>query len=199
MKTVLLINGHEYYEFSKGQYNSELFKVQEEMLSKYFNVIKTVVNDGYNIKEEQEKFKQADFIIFQFPIYFFNVPAALKKYMDTVYAYGVFFEGGSDNPDLYGFTNGLMTGKKYMLSVTSNAPEQAYGNPKGFFQGKDLEDFLFSIHKTHQFCGMESIKSFSANNVIKNPQLEKDVKALRKHLDENIIEPYAVWGSSCNK
>ena len=141
---------------------------------------------------------------FQFPIYWFSAPALFKKYMDEVYAYGVFFGMGSesnnsDKPQKYGFSNGLMNGKKYMLSITTNAPEEAYGDPDGFFEGKDLEEFLFNIHKTHQFCGMEPLKSFAANNVIKEPQPEQHIKELEKHLDATIVEPFSVWGSSCNK
>jgi modulator of drug activity B len=196
MKNILLINGHEFYEFAKGQYNQTLFEVQEEILSKHFNVTKTVIEHGYDALEEQAKFKEADLVIFQFPIYWFSTPAALKKYIDVVYAYGVFFGMGSEasetgKPLKYGFSNGLMQGKKYMLSVTTNAPKEVFGDKEGFFEGRDLEDFLFNIHKTNQFCGMTPLKSFAANNVIKDPQPEAHSEALVAHLTSTIITPFA--------
>ena len=204
MKQIHLVNGHEYYEFAQGKYNQTLFDVHERVLGKHFKLTKTNINDGYDVVKEQENFKNADLVIFQFPIYWFSAPALFKKYMDEVYAYGVFFGMGSesnnsDKSQKYGFSNGLMNGKKYMLSITTNAPKEAYGDPDGFFEGKDLEEFLFNIHKTHQFCGMEPLKSFAANNVIKEPQPKQHIKELEKHLDATIVEPFSVWGSSCNK
>ena len=202
MKNILLINGHEYYEFAKGQYNQTLFEVHEQVLGRHFTLSKTIIENGYDVAREQEKFKQADLIIFQFPIYWFGPPALLKKYFDTVYGYGVFFGMGSEanssgQPQKYGFGNGLMNGKKYMLSITTNAPANALNDPDGFFEGKDLEAFLFNIHKTQQFCGMEPLKSFAANNVIKNPQPQQHQQALTAHLNNTVLAPYAVLGTNC--
>ncbi|EAY27406.1 modulator of drug activity B [Microscilla marina ATCC 23134] len=196
MKNILLINGHEFYEFAKGQYNQTLFKVHEDILSKQFNITKTIIEDGYDIAEEQEKFKRADIIVFQFPVYWFGMPAALKKYIDVVYAYGVFFGMGNESSQAgeqpkYGFSNGLMPGKKYMLSITTNAPNEVFNDEDGFFEGKDLEGFLFNVHKTHQFCGMTPLKSFAADNVIKNPQPEAHSKDLEVHLKSTIVTPFA--------
>lgn len=181
MKRVLLINGHEPYAFAEGRFNQTMFDEIENQLKDNFEITKTIIKDGYNPEEEQEKFKQADVIIFQFPIYWFSAPALMKKYIDEVYAHGVFFGMGEEGKK-YGYGNGMMNGKKYMFSITANSPAYAYNDNEGFFEGKSLDESLFHMHKTNEFCGMESIESFGAFNVIKEPQAENDLQRLKEHM-----------------
>lgn len=75
-------------------------------LSEKYEVKKTVVADGYQIPEEHEKFKWADAVIYQTPVYWFSVPALFKKYIDEIYEYGLFYQGSED----YG-RGGLFTDK----------------------------------------------------------------------------------------
>ena len=186
MKNVLLINGHEPYDFAKGEFNSTMYAEIEKTLADKVNIEKTIIKEGYSVEEEQAKFKKADLIIFQFPIYWFSMPAMMKKYLDTVYGYGVFF-GMGDAEAKYGYGNGMMQGKKYMLSITSNAPQEAFNNKDQFFEGLSIEQFLMNIHKVNEFCGMEALPSFAAYNVIKNPQIELDIQRIQEHLKNEVL------------
>lgn len=182
MKKVLLINGHEPFAFAEGRYNQTMFDEIENQLKNDFEITKTIIKDGYEPEKEQQKFKDADVIIFQFPSYWFSAPAMMKKYIDTVYAYGVFFGMGEEGGE-YGYSNGMMNGKKYMFSITANSPENAYNaGEKSFLEGKSLDEAFFHLHKTNQFCGMEALESFGAFNVIKDPQPEKDLARLKEHI-----------------
>lgn len=93
MNNILIINGHEYYPYSQGKLNKTLFDEIVSNLSEKFNIKTTVVQGGYDVNEEQEKFKWADAIIFQSPIYWFSFPTMFRRYFDEVYQYGVIFEG----------------------------------------------------------------------------------------------------------
>ncbi len=55
------------------------------VLGENHHVKTTTIQDGYNIKEEQDKFLWADVVIYQTPIYWFSVPGLFKTYMDEVY------------------------------------------------------------------------------------------------------------------
>jgi modulator of drug activity B len=180
MKNILVINGHEYYEFAKGQLNKTLFDQMVTTLSDKYEVKTTVVQEGYNIEEEHEKFKWADAIIYQTPMYWFSLPALFKKYIDEVYAYGVFFGGPEEK---YG-EGGLMKGKKYMFSTTWNAPEYALNDSDMMFKGEGIERALEHLHNMQKYTGMEPLKSFGAHDVIKNPDIEKYTSELARHLDE---------------
>ncbi|WP_046227312.1 NAD(P)H-dependent oxidoreductase [Paenibacillus dauci] len=182
MNNILIINGHEHYVYSQGRLNKTLFDELIANLSGKFNIQTTVVQEGYDVKEEQEKFKWADVIIFQTPIYWFSLPTMFRRYFDKVYEYGVIFQGA----EKYG-QGGLLQGKKYMFSTTWNAPESEYNNPEGFFKGKDLEGTLEHLHYTQRFAGMEPLASFGIHDVISNPDIEKFTAQLRSHLNKVFV------------
>ncbi len=57
MKKILIVNGHQYHERSKGEYNRTLIKTAADFLARNeFFIKKTVVDDGYDIQTEIEKF-----------------------------------------------------------------------------------------------------------------------------------------------
>jgi len=179
MENILIINGHEKYGSTGGELNRTLVDCMASLLSEKNSVKTTIIQNGYNIEEEQQKFIGADIVIYQTPIYWFSVPGLLKTYMDEVYAYGLFFKGA----DQYG-RGGLLSGKKYMLSTTWNAPERAFNDPTQFFKGDGLEGALSHLHRAHEFLGMQPLKSFACYDVIKNPEIDKFVSELEAHLKD---------------
>ena len=178
MKTILLILGKETSQFAKGQFNQGLFDAAIHFLQDNYDVITTIIEEGYNPPNEINKFNKADIVIYQYPVYWFMIPAAMKKYMDEVYQYGEFF-GYSDGP--YG-SGGLMTGKQIMFSTTWNAPATVFGDKRGFFEGANVDDLLYPIRKAHTFCGFEELPHFSCHDVISNPQFEQDKARYLTHL-----------------
>ena len=186
MKTLLLILGKETNEFAKGNYNQSLFEIAVETLKENHKILTTIVEDGYDVPEEIAKFKQADTVIFQYPVYWFMMPSTLKRYLDNVYAYGEFFafSGGK-----YG-SGGLMKGKKFMLSTTWNAPIEVFNNesPNSFFEGRSAEEVLLPMRKSQEYCGLEELPSFSCHNIVKNPQLQSDKERYIRHLTRVFID-----------
>ncbi|KAK3092827.1 hypothetical protein FSP39_007675 [Pinctada imbricata] len=74
-----------------------------------------------DIVSEQEKLKTADLVIFQFPMYWFSVPAILKGWFDKVFAGGVTHAYPANV-----YENGFMKGKKALLSFTTGGPQSMY-------------------------------------------------------------------------
>ncbi|WP_304408176.1 NAD(P)H-dependent oxidoreductase, partial [Helicobacter japonicus] len=72
--------------------------------------------------------------------------------------------------------------KKYMFSLTWNAPLEAFTEPNGFFEGVGVEGVYFHLHKAHQFMGMSALPTFICNDVVKNPQVEQYIKDYEAHL-----------------
>jgi len=195
MNNALLINGHQRYEgFAEGKLNRTLTEAAEAFLTeKGYSVKTTVVDTGYDIAEEHEKYPWADIVIVQTPVYWMSVPYIFKKYIDEVFTSAVgkvlWQDDGRTRTDpskKYG-SGGLMQGKQYMISTTWNAPTEAFGDPDQFFQGKDVDDVFFWLHKNFQFFGMEAIPSFSCHDVLKNADIENDLARYRKHLEQVII------------
>jgi modulator of drug activity B len=178
MKTLLLILGKETNDFAKGAYNQGLFDAAVETLKDSHEVLTTVIEDGYGVPGEIAKFKKADAVIYQYPVYWFMMPSSLKRYMDEVYAYNDFF-AFNDGP--YG-TGGLMKGRKFMLSTTWNAPLEAFNDPDGFFEGRSVADVLLPMRKDQEYCGLQELPHFSCHDIVKAPRFEADRERYVRHL-----------------
>lgn len=192
MKKVLIINAHQFYEgISSGGLNKALINIiHEEMEKLGYNVQHTAIEQGYDINEEVQKHLWADVIILQSPVYWFGSPWIYKKYVDEVFTAGMmagsFISGDGrtrEDPSKQYGSGGKMQGKKYMLSLTWNAPREAFGDGEQIlFQGKTVDDVFVLNTANYTFCGVEVLPSFSCHDVLKNPQVDTDIERLRDHL-----------------
>jgi modulator of drug activity B len=182
-QTVLIINGAQARGVAQGLLNKTLFELAKAELQSHYQVLETTIAEGYQIREEQEKFKQADVVIFQYPVFWFSVPGALKTYLDDVYEHGVFFTGS----DRYG-EGGLLQGKRYLLSTSWNAPHDVFSGKDAFFDGRAMDEVLLGMHKTQAYIGMSPLKSFGAFDVVGNPQLDFQRAAWRQHLQTELLD-----------
>ena len=186
MQNILIVNAHEYHDIAKGDYTRALVKTAQNYFEAHNKIVKnTVLQDGFNGDEEIEKLLWADLVIFQFPKYWMHIPALFKKYLDhglTNSAYGkLYAHDGRNDGGAYG-TGGLMQGKKYMFSITMNAPSEAFDDDKAFFEGKSVDDLFFPLHKTFQFLGYTPLETFVCHDIMGNPKLHDDLTRLEKHL-----------------
>ncbi len=195
-KNVFIINGHQYWEISKGELNASLVDFAKNQLEQNdFAVQTSHIDDVYDVEQEIDKFVWADFIIFQTPVYWFSIPWGFKKYIDEVYmaGRGKLFEGDGrtrQDPNIKYGSGGLMQGKKYMLSTTWNAPLEAFTDDQQIFEGRDVDDVFFYFHKAQQFMGMSHLPAFACYDVLKNPCIEDDFERYKIHLAKE-FEPHA--------
>lgn len=134
-------------DFSQRQ-NTEQFNPMMEQV----NAVGTG-SLSQDIKDEVEKIKWADMIIFQFPVWWTSPPAILKGWFDRVFLPGVVHNIAEGKM----YDTGLLRGKKAMLSFTTGAPKEVYSSegPHG-----DLNDiFKFITHNILEVTGLEVIPS----------------------------------------
>ena len=193
MKKVLILNGHQYYDVvAKGELTQHYIDTANDFFLKNgFEVKHTHIEKGYNVEEECQKFEWADYVLFQYPVYWMGVPWITKKYFDETFTQGRHYtsDGRSRNDEskTYG-TGGLLKGKKYMLSVTYNCPTSEFDNPKGFFDGLSLDEAHVATHKTFQFCGLEPLKTYSVHDIFKGDlDLKKELEKFEAVLTENFL------------
>ena len=191
MSNIFIINAHEYYPFSEGRLNNTLVeKALETLANKGHQARTTTMKEDYNVASELEKHQWADAIILQTPVNWMGVPWSFKKYMDTVYSAGMdgtLCDGDGrtrrDPNKQYG-SGGTLAGKRYMLSLTFNAPKEAFDDGDQYlFQGKSVDDLLFPMHMNFRFFGMEAIETFSCHDVMKNPDIANDLVRFEAHLN----------------
>ncbi|ROM29959.1 NADPH:quinone oxidoreductase [Pseudomonas protegens] len=190
MSNVLIINGAKPFQFAKGELNNMFATLATEHLTALgHSVSTTVVDASYSVDEEIQKIANSDVIIYQMPGWWMGEPWVVKRYIDEVFSagHGVLYasdgRSSSDASKKYG-SGGLLQGKKYMLSLTWNAPLEAFDDPEQFFHGVGVEGVYLHFHKANQFLGLEALPTFVANDVVKNPQIEQDIANYRRHLDQ---------------
>ena len=90
MKKVLILNGHQYYDMvAKGELTQHFIdKANDFFIKNGFEVKLTNIENGYNVEEECEKFEWADYILFQYPVYWMGLPWIAKKYIDETFTQG---------------------------------------------------------------------------------------------------------------
>jgi NAD(P)H dehydrogenase (quinone) len=99
------------------------------------------------IESEIGKIEWCDLMIWQFPLWWFGLPAALKGWIDRVLAMGRAYGGGRI------YQSGVFRGKRALLALTTGGPEEAYR--KGAFNG-DIAGILRPIHRGMlQFVGFD--------------------------------------------
>ncbi len=192
MKTVFIINGHMPSPYEKGRLNRTLVDIADRCFQeKGYTVLHTAMGDDYDVSDELEKHQKADVILLQTPVHWMGLPWGTKKYIDEIYSAGMsgqFSDGDGrtrkDSSRHYG-SGGTLVGKQYMLSLTFNAPKEAFQDPAQYlFQGKSVDDLFFPTHMNFRFFGMTPLETFVCYDVLKNPDIEADFKRFRAHLDQ---------------
>ena len=90
-----------------------------------------------DIAAEQAKLTRADLVIFQFPVWWFGMPAILKGWADRVFARGFAYLPGRK------YDTGMFKGKRAMLAATTGTSEDTYA-PDGI--DGDILTVFWPIH-----------------------------------------------------
>ncbi|MEL7449486.1 MAG: NAD(P)H-dependent oxidoreductase, partial [Pseudomonadota bacterium] len=167
-------------------------RASTQLAHKGYTVRNQNVVDDWNVEEELKLHQWADVILLQTPVNWMGVPWRFKQYMDEVYSAGM---GGQlcngdgrsrSNPASQYGAGGTLTGKKYMLSLTFNAPREAFDDDAQYlFQGRDVDDLFFPMHMNFRFFGMQPLATFACYDVLKDPQIDDDFRRFDAHIDEH--------------
>ena len=127
--------------------NPEFFKYQSEQV----NACKTNSFTD-DLKTEMDKLVWCDLLIFNFPLWWFGLPAILKGWVDRVFAMGLVY---GDGRGVYG--NGTFKEKTAFVTMTTGGPEIAYTSTSN----GDPAVILFPIHHgMFYFAGMTVLPPF---------------------------------------
>ncbi|MEE6500308.1 hypothetical protein FKM82_003736, partial [Ascaphus truei] len=131
-----------------------------------------------DIVEEQRKLEAADLVIFQFPLYWFGLPALLKGWVERVFAVGFAYSYQTM------FSTGPFQKKKALLSFTTGAPETMF-SPKGL--NGDISVILWPMQNGMlNFCGFQVLAPQISYAVahIPHPARAQILEGWRKCLDK---------------
>ena len=190
MSNILIVNGAKQFAHSNGELNDTLTALANNVLCELGHTVQISRADSdYEIQAEIQKYVWADVVIYQMPGWWMGAPWTVKKYIDDIFTEGhgtLYASDGrsrSDAAKKYG-SGGLIHDKKYMLSLTWNAPMEAFTEQDQFFHGVGVDGVYLPFHKANQFLGMQSLETFIVNDVIKAPEVEAYMAQYREHLTQ---------------
>lgn len=129
--------------------DSSCFRYQREQIHAHKNGLFTP-----ELKEEMDKLLWADFVLFQFPLWWFSLPAILKGWVDRVFAMGFSYDVGAS------YDQGFFPRKRGMLALTTGAPQQTYA-PGG--RNGDIAEILMPVNRGMlHYLGLEVLPAFIA-------------------------------------
>ncbi len=110
-----------------------------------------------DVQAEIEKVKAADFLLLQFPMWWYSMPAILKGWVDRVLAYKVAYGLGE------WWDNGPFKGRRAMISITTGVSATAF-YPDG--RNGDIERLLWPMTAgTLRICGYDVLPPYIAYSV----------------------------------
>lgn len=129
--------------------NPDYFNLQREQTAAYDKG--TLASD---IAAEIERLKRADLVIFQFPVWWFGMPAILKGWADRVFARGFAYLPGRK------YDTGMFKGKLAMIAATTGTSADTYA-PDGI--DGDILTVLWPIHNgLLRYSGFDVLPPFIA-------------------------------------
>ena len=97
---------------------------------------------GFDVAAEQRLLVEHDTIVWQFPWYWYSVPAVLKQWMDEVLTYGFAYGSGGD----------ALHGKTLQVVTSTGGPDESYRT--GGYNRFTMTDLMRPIDATAHLCGM---------------------------------------------
>lgn len=131
-----------------------------------------------DVRSEQEQVESHGNLVFQFPIFWFNCPPLLKKWLDDVLTYGWGYGSSSDNQ---------MKNRKVALAVSTGIRRKEY-SLDGKYQ-YSLKQLLTPFETTFRYCNAD-YRSFFAVYGIEGDEASsvEDNRPATEVLDERAEE-----------
>ena len=106
-----------------------------------------------DVQREIARLERADLVVFQFPIWWHGHPAMLKGWFDRVLVNRGIYTSSMR------YDRGYFRGRKAVCSVTTGAPEIAFGPGS---RGGDIDRILWSTHYSLHYIGFHVLPAFVA-------------------------------------
>ncbi|WP_066756209.1 NAD(P)H-dependent oxidoreductase [Crocinitomix algicola] len=162
MKKILIINGHpdkESYNYALADaYINGAKKAGAEVRQINIADLKFNPNLAYGYRKRTnhepdlvdslEKIKEADHLVWVFPMWWYGYPALMKGFIDRVFLPGLTFDYVKGSP----FPKGLLKNKTARIIITSDTP---YWYNKLFMGNPTINQFKKG---TLKFCGIKPVK-----------------------------------------
>lgn len=138
------------------------------------NIYQAYPDGIIDVEKEQKLIEQHDSIILQFPLYWFNCPPLLKKWLDEVFTYGWAYGSNSGHK---------LKDRKFALAVSAGVKEEDC-SPEGRYH-HSLQEILLPFEMTAKYVGANYLPFYSfygAEFDVSEEKLEKNAKGYIDYL-----------------
>ena len=118
------------------------------------DIMKLYPDFNIDIKAEQKALLEADTVIFQYPFWWYNMPAILKQWFDDIFCFNFAFGPEGDK----------LKGKNFVLSFTVGGPSDSY-SPLGYNHYR-VEDFTRPMEQTAYLSQMNYLPPVYQNGMV---------------------------------
>ncbi|UPQ88838.1 NAD(P)H-dependent oxidoreductase [Vibrio sinaloensis] len=157
MSKIVVISGHPNLEAS---YTNKVIldQLEQQLESVDVRRLDTLYPDyQIDVEVEQKALLEAQVVIFQFPFYWYSVPALLKKWIDDVFSFNF----------AYGPEGDKLKGKDFIISTTIGGPAESY-NPLGY-NHFTVEQMLHPLQQLAYLAGMNYHQPVYTNGMVYIP------------------------------
>lgn len=153
MKTLIIV-GHPNMDKSLANKTiiDEITKAKPEIVVR--NIAKLYPDYNIDAKAEQEELLKYDTIVFQYPFYWYNMPAILKHWFDVVFEYQF----------AYGSEGDKLKGKNFLASFTVGGPQESY-TAEGY-NTFEIPEFLKSMEQTANLAQMNYLSPIYSHGMV---------------------------------
>jgi putative NADPH-quinone reductase len=127
-----------------------------------------------DVEAEQKALLDADTVIFQYPFWWYNMPAILKHWFDKVFDFNF----------AYGPEGDKLKGKNFLLSFTIGGPSDAY-SPLGYNHFR-IEDFVKPMEQTAYLAQMNFMTPIYEHGMVYIPGVYNTQEAVEERADNQI-------------
>ncbi|MDO7867412.1 NAD(P)H-dependent oxidoreductase [Nocardioides jiangxiensis] len=140
MKTLVILA---HPDLASSRINARLADAVRDLPDVTVHDLVAAYPDGrLDVEREQQLLREHDRIVWQFPWYWYSVPAVLKAWIDQVFTAGFAYAGASE-----------LQGKVLQVVTSTGGPEAAYSE-EGYHQ-TTLHDLAAPLRATARLTGLE--------------------------------------------
>ena len=178
LKKIVVIMAHPNMEASV--LNKNIKKELSEVENIVYKDLTSLYGDfKIDIEKEQDDIKDADKIVFQFPMQWYSSPAILKQYVDEVFSYGFVYE-----VDENGIFQALsLKGKEFQMIVTMGAQKESFEGEGRLSTKECLNAFSY----TAKMLGMNECEASFFYGAAYGEYSEHEYLKMSEQLKENIL------------
>lgn len=186
MKKILVISAHPNISYSTAN------RVILEELANHDNIevmdiMKNYPDGQIDIPFEQKMLDEADALVIQSPMIWYNLPAHARNWLEKVFAYGYAHGPGGDR----------LKQKPVLLSFTLGGSQEAYTREGQ--HGNPVENFLLPTMQLFRYCGAHVLPPiYSYNMAAYEPGEQARVESTAREHARQVLEQLETFAFQAN-